>query len=188
MPPLLTPRTSPTSRHTRYTCPRQSAGVLVLLVACAVFAAALVGCAPVPGIGASLPSNGTPVATHATHGGGLAVKPCAGPIIDGHTTQAAIILTQRQERQTIQAQVGDVIEVRLPANYRWDGISGQLGSTLAMRQPQGSLDNSLGACVWDFAAVQRGEVLLQFTGGALCASDAPCPMYAIIAEFTLRIS
>ena len=107
--------------------------------------------------------------------------------MDVLSLQPTIILTTKQEQQTTQAQVGDLIEVRLPASSHWDTLTASVGPALAAYQPQGAFDSSLNACVWDFGVVQRGDVPLQFTGGALCATDAPCPMYAILAEFTIHI-
>ena len=88
--------------------------------------------------------------------------------------------------RTVSIAVGAVVEIRLDGKHVWhlDGV--QPASALTVAGASGALEQ--GDCVWDFAAAQPGDATVSFVGGALCQPGQACPMYAILARFTIHAS
>jgi hypothetical protein len=131
---------------------------------------------------------------------GLLPRPCDGP--DGHVGDSGsvqLVLTPSSAAATASAspgaasqpqvgsaRVGDVVQVRLPATERWHQPTVAGGLTLLA--PSAVLDVGLDVCFWNFKATASGDATLEFVGGALCAANEPCPLYAILQRFLVHIT
>lgn len=118
-------------------------------------------------------------------GAGLAIRPCLGDYAgDLHP---ALILSS-SATVSGSARVGDIIEVRLDGHHKWTLASVKPATALASRVNEGALDRVDGACVWDFQAKEPGDVIITYSGMALCDPTQVCPDSVISQNFTLHIS
>lgn len=191
----------------RISLPRQLAWRASLALAILALAALLAGCGGAGAAGAGGATTGgvthsaplTPVAPHATltphpqtptitATGGAATTSCPGPTLSVAAPSPTLIVTQAQRSHTITAQVGAVIEIRLPAGAdRWQ-FDGKGAPTLAPLTAQGAYVAAMNSCVWDFTAARVGTDSLGFVGQPNCAARQPCPQYALLVSFTFSVT
>ncbi len=135
--------------------------------------------------GAANGSHGSTTATPGSPGiGKLTVRGCPGPLGTANDAGTpALVLTN--QRKSGNAHVGDLIQVQVPATYRWTHIDAS--SNLALQQPAGIQDSSRNVCVWTYRALGAGAASVSLVGGALCEPMQPCPAYAVAANFMISI-
>jgi hypothetical protein len=131
------------------------------------------------------PSQGGESTSSMGPGAGMAIRPCLGDYTSG--LHPALTLLSSAEVSG-SAHVGDIIEVRLDGRHKWTLDAVKPGAALVAKENQGVLDRADGSCVWDFQARERGDVIITYSGVALCDPTQVCPDYAIPQSFTLRIS
>ena len=116
------------------------------------------------------------------------IASCPAPAIAAAAPNPTRVVTPVDRLHTINAQVGAVIEVRLPtAAQRWS-FDGKGAPTLTRLPAQGAYVASLHACVWDFTAAQAGTVTLGFVGQPICADRQPCPQYAMLLPLKVSVT
>ena len=102
-----------------------------------------------------------------------------------------VILTQSSDPGTFVKSVtvtqGESIEIRLPANIRWHLQASDPSQALAVGRPSGWYNSQLLACIWRYSAVGAGQANLDFSGGPVCAADAPCPTIAAVAHYSVTV-
>lgn len=131
------------------------------------------------------PSQGSGSTSSAGPGAGMAIRPCLGD----YTGDLSPALTlSSSARVSGSVHVGDIIEIRLDGQHKWTLDAVKPGAALAAEGNQGALDRADGTCVWDFQARERGDVIISYSGVALCDPTQACPDYAIAQSFTVRIS
>lgn len=175
-------RTLRDKRSTRQCQRRVLVGVVLACASCMLLA----GCGA--SAGAANGSHGAATAT-ATQGrpgvGKLTVRGCPGPF--GTSTDAGsprLVLTN--QTKSGDAHVGDLVQVQVPATYRWSQVDAS--SNLALQQPAGVQDSAKNVCVWTYRALSAGAATVQLTGGALCEPTQPCPAYAVVADFSISVN
>lgn len=149
-----------------------------------ILAFVLVACGSNGGTGS--PSGSTPtttptsVGTTAAHGcpGGVTANPPQGT--------ANVIVQFKKSENTATAHKGDVIEVRLPFGHVWSGPTTSQG-VLQLQTPYGYASAAAKACIWRFTAVDTGTAQLSFSGRPICPKGAMCPMYVLLAHFTIDV-
>jgi hypothetical protein len=118
---------------------------------------------------------------------GTTVRPCVGPPAGvGVEGQPALTLTDATPNRAGTAHVGDLIQVRLSANFHWGLDDTPAG--LAPTQYIGSLDQARQLCFWNFRAQSAGTTTIKFTGTPICESGSACPAIARLETFTVRVS
>lgn len=78
--------------------------------------------------------------------------------------------------KTVQAHVGDIISIILPANFVWE-YRNTVSTSLALASPlanEGYYDSSRQACIWNFKAISAGQNTLEFPRRMLCDPGRPC--------------
>ncbi|HEU0026941.1 MAG TPA: hypothetical protein VFQ25_07475 [Ktedonobacterales bacterium] len=118
-------------------------------------------------------------------GSGMAIRPCLGDYTGG--LNAALTLSNSASVSG-SAHVGDIIEIRLDGHHKWMLGAVKPSAALVAKEEQGVLDRADGTCVWDFQASEPGDVIITYSGLALCDPTQACPDYAIAQHFSLRIS
>jgi hypothetical protein len=131
-------------------------------------AALLMGCARIGGPGGSTSEKAVP---------------CAGSVLADAPTPT-VILRNSDTNHAASVLLGAVVEVQMDAQHTWQLDSVTPAGVLTPVGPQGVVQKS--ACVWDFRVTGAGEATISLVGGALCAPNQPCPMYAILAKFTIH--
>jgi hypothetical protein len=132
-------------------------------------------------------------------GGGTSVRPCSGP--DGTVSaigHVALVLSPSSPQATVtpggvgfapkegSAHVGDLIQVQLPVTQRWGDP--KISGGVSLLAPAGVQDTARNVCFWNFKATSKGDATIEFVGGALCAPNQPCPLYAILESYLVHIS
>jgi len=151
--------------------------VRVGLLLCTLLMAlvALAGCGSTSGA----PTGGLSIVS------GTVVKPCPGGL-SGVTDvgQPDLILTETTTSG--DAHVGQIVQVRLAANYRWS-MAESAPPSLAT-QVNGDYDAHTGVCFWTFKAVAAESATLTFNGTILCEPQSACPGLASSETFTVKVS
>lgn len=176
-----------------------------LSVLALVLALAVAGCGAAGTVGASggsgAPGGGaassTPTPKASVNPGGpnkTSVRPCLGPFgsVSDVRPQPAVVLTPATPPDhTATAHIGDVIQVRLPTTRSWRYLNNTSDSSgaVALLQPAGVQDGTLGVCVWNFKALSAGTAALSFAGAPLCDQPgAVCPQNILALDFTITVS
>ena len=137
----------------------------------------LAGCGAVGGPGAGV--SGTPsVGTS-----GTLPPPCTGKSL-GNSISPAVTVRWNDANHDVSASVGDVVEIQMDVQHVWQLESVTPLDALTPVGSQGVVLN--GACVWDFQVARAGDAEVSLVGGALCPIGHACPMYAILAKFTIH--
>ena len=130
----------------------------------------------------SSPANPSPTAVK---GYGTA-QGCPSDFVVGTAPSTAnVVVKPNQVNTAVTAQVGDVVEIRLPFGQRWTGPTTSQGG-LTIQQPAGYAWKTDKVCIWRFTAKSAGTTTLEFNERALCRPGQVCPMY--IAEFPFTIT
>jgi hypothetical protein len=151
-----------------------------------VLALALAGCGGTSGVAERYPTVAQPTATHHPIAG-TSVRPCSGPYADVNSAGTpGLVLTQATPGQSGTAQVGELVQVQLPISMRWTYTASAGSPTPALNAAQ---DPQRSVCFWNFQMTTAGSITLNFTGTPLCDQpNMPCPQYARVVTFTVRVS
>jgi hypothetical protein len=87
---------------------------------------------------------------------------------------------------TVNAHVGDVIEVDLPFGIVWTGPTTSQG-VLQLQTPAGYAWKASKMCVWRFVAQGTGTSQVTFYGRAMCKKGQLCPQYITRVPFTFSV-
>ena len=164
-------------------CPVGALALLLMLAGCGLSSGATGGANPAnPG-----------------GGGGAGVRPCSGgygSVSDvGHV---ALVLSPSSPQATVtpggggpapkegSAHLGDIIQVQLPVTQRWSNP--RISGGVSLLAPAGVHDNARNVCFWNFKATSKGDATIAFVGGALCAPNRPCPLYAIPESYLVHVA
>lgn len=135
-----------------------------------MLASLLMGCAGIGGPGGSTNQKAIP---------------CTGSVLADAPTPT-IILRNSDANHDVSVPIGAVIEIQMDAEHTWSLESVTPGGVLTPVGPQGVVQHN--ACVWDFRVAGAGDATISLVGGALCAPGQACPMYAILAKFTIHVA
>jgi len=146
-----------------------------------VLAFVLVACGSNTNTGAG--SNATPTVVK---GYGTSVGCPSDAVVSGTPAKANVVVQASDMNKTIQAHMGDVIEVRLAFGHKWSGPSVSQG-VLELQQPGGYAWKAENVCVWRFVAKGTGTTELLFHSQALCKPGEVCPLYIASIPFTIVV-
>ncbi|MDE3231524.1 MAG: hypothetical protein KGO05_16720 [Chloroflexota bacterium] len=150
-------------------------------LAALLLVALLAGCAGVAG-----PGGGTSGSPSRGPGGGTSgtlPPPCTGTSL-GAVSAQVVTLRGGDANHDVGVPVGWVVEIQMDTRHTWRLESVAPASALTLVGAQGIVQN--GACVWDFQVARAGDATVTLVGGALCPTGQACPMYAILAKFTIH--
>ena len=176
-------------RHARRSLTTRPLGALALLLM-------LAGCGLSSGAtGGANPAN----PANPGGGGGAGARACSGgygSVSDlGHV---ALVLSPSSPQATVtpggggpapregSAHVGDIIQVQLPVTQHWGNP--RISGGVSLLAPAGVQDNARNVCFWNFKATAKGDATIDFVGGALCAPNRPCPLYAIPESYLVHVA
>ncbi len=118
---------------------------------------------------------------------GTSVRPCVGPSADvGVQGQPALTLSDATADKTGAAHVGDLVQVQLPGDWRWE-LNGA-PANLTATPYAGAYDQARQICFWNFTAASASSVTVHFTGTPRCEGGQPCPTIARVDDFTIHVS
>lgn len=121
--------------------------------------------------------------------GSLLLAACGGagaprPSVSPTPIAGAVLVTRASDRGTVQARVGDRIQIALGADYEWrldppDGVVLTRGvqNELLVRGTQ---------AVWTAAA--PGTAAIKATGTVICPSGQACILIALLFQTTVVVS
>jgi hypothetical protein len=136
--------------------------------------------------GTSTGSGSTPSPTP-THGVPIASHGCPGGIVPNPPQgKANIVVPYKKSMTTVNASKGDVIEFHMPYGEQWTGPTTSQG-VLQLQTPYGYASTTAKACIWRFVAADTGTAQLNFSARAICPKGAMCPMYVLLAHFTVNV-
>jgi hypothetical protein len=115
---------------------------------------------------------------------GSVVKPCPGGA-SGVTDAGQPDLILTETATSGEAHVGQVVQARLAAKYRWS-LAGPVASLAT--QVNGDYDERAGVCFWTFKAVSSGGATLTFNGALLCDPQQACAAIVKAETFTVSIT
>ena len=113
---------------------------------------------------------------------------CPSAIADpAHLSSPDITIQEVNANGVINAHPGNVLEVDLPAGFRWNlaAVDTTMMSTLA---PDGYFDSGRNLCVWRFATLHAGMANLKFTRQPLCHTGLACPPLIITFAYAIQIA
>ena len=157
--------------------------LLVSLVAALTFV--LAACGTNPGSG----SSSTGSAPSATPTATSAVNPNGCPnntVVSTAPAPATRVLKLSDSRSTVNAHMGDVIEIQLPFGHAWSGPTASQG-ILQLQPPAGYAWKAANVCVWRFTVQGTGTAHINFYGKALCKKGQLCPQYVMNLPFTISV-
>lgn len=163
---------------------RQSIFVIIPLALILVFTLAACGYNGGTTTGSSAGNTPTPTPTH---GSPVASRGCPGGVAANPPQGTANVIVQyKKSITTVNASKGDVIEFHMPFGEQWTGPTTSQG-VLQLQTPYGYVSTTAKACVWRFVAADTGTAQLNFSARAICAKGAMCPMYVLLAHFTVNV-
>jgi len=163
---------------------RQSIFLIIPLTL--ILAFVLAACGSNGGTTTGAPSSSTPTTAPTTVNTAAARGCPAGVVANPPQTPANVIVQFGSGTHVVTAHSGDVIEFLLPFGQRWSGPTTSQG-VLQLQTPYGYAATAAKACVWRFVAVNSGTTQLNFSGRAICVKGAMCPMYVLLAHFTVNV-
>jgi hypothetical protein len=160
---------------------RRSIWLIISLVTALTFV--LTACGTNSGSGTtSTGSTPPPTSTSAVN-----VHGCpSNAVIGTAPTPANVVLKPSNSNTTINAHMGDVIEIQLPFGQMWNGPTTSQG-VLQLQTPAGYAWEVANSCVWRFTVQGTGTTLLSFYGKAICKKGAMCPQYIMSLPFTINV-
>jgi hypothetical protein len=120
----------------------------------------------------------------------LSVVACGGagapppPSASATPIPGAVLVTRANDRGTVQAKVGDTIQVALGTEFEWrvDPPDGVVLARAAQRSPTGRGTQAV------FTAAAPGTSTITATGTVICPSGQACIMIAILFTTTVVVS
>lgn len=136
--------------------------------------------------GAGSSSTGAGSSAPTTVKGYGAAYGCPSDAVVPNPRTANVIVNLSQSDTTVNAQVGNVIEIRLPFGSKWTGpVTTQ--SNLQMLTPAGFANKAVHDCVWQFTAQSAGTTHVTFEKAALCKAGEMCAQYIMNMPFTINV-
>ena len=160
---------------------RGSFFLLVSLVAALTFV--LAACGKNPGSGSSSTGSASSPAPTATS----AIAPNGCPskaVVSTAPSPPTLVLKLNDSKSTVNAHMGDVIEVHLPFGQAWSGPTASQG-ILQLQPPAGYAWKPTSSCVWRFTVQGAGTAHINFYGKAICQKGQLCPQYVMSLPFTI---
>lgn len=120
----------------------------------------------------------------------LGIVACGGagapppPTASATPVPGAVLVTRANDRGTIQARVGDTIEVALGTEYEWR-VDQPDGAVLARAAQSSAPGRGTQAF---FTAAAAGTSTITATGTVICPSGQACIMIAILFTTTVVVS
>ena len=112
--------------------------------------------------------------------GSTAAAPGADP---SPTAPRTIMVTTAADKTTVTVRTGDLIQIALGEQFTWqldppDGVvlSRPIQNYMLVRGTQ---------AIW--LAKSPGHSQIKATGGAVCASGSPCPLFAVLFSATVDV-
>jgi hypothetical protein len=120
----------------------------------------------------------------------LSVVACGGagapppPSASATPIPGAVLVTRANDRGTVQAKVGDTIQVALGTEFEWrvDPPDGVVLARAAQSSPTGRGTQAV------FTAAAPGTSTITATGTVICPSGQACIMIAILFTTTVVVS
>jgi hypothetical protein len=120
----------------------------------------------------------------------LSVVACGGagapppPSASATPIPGAVLVTRANDRGTVQAKVGDTIQVALGTEFEWrvDPPDGVVLTRAAQSSPTGRGTQAV------FTAAAPGTSTITATGTVICPSGQACIMIAILFTTTVLVS
>lgn len=107
----------------------------------------------------------------------------ASPSPSPSAPPGAVVVSMASDRQTVNAHVGDRIQIALGEQYKWeldppDGVvlTRTVQNYLLVRGTQ---------AIW--LASAPGQSTIKATGTAVCPSGQPCPLFAVLFTTTVLV-
>ncbi len=139
----------------------------------------------IPSAGSTTTATPSVTPTKTSNPGMANVNGCPNStVVNAVPARANVTVTPKDINSTINAHVGDIIEIRLPFEQKWDGPMDSV-SGLEIQKPAGYPWQQ--NCIWQFAAKAAGTVQLPFEGRALCEKGKMCAMYIINQTFNIDV-
>ena len=161
----------------------------VLVVPLAIIVAILFSGCGASGSGTSTgsgsSSNPTPAPT-TVKGYGTTYGCPSDAVVNPPAGQPNVTIQLTDSNTTMNAHVGDVIEVHLPFGHMWSGPTAVPGN-LQMQTPSGYALKTAKVCVWRFTATTSGTAHLQYAGKPICKPGELCPQYVLAANFAIDV-
>ena len=112
--------------------------------------------------------------------GSTAASPGADP---SPTAPHTVMVTTAADKSTVTVHVGDFVQIALGDKFTWqleppDGVVlvHPLQNYMLVRGTQ---------AIW--LAKSAGRSQIKATGGAVCASGSPCPLFAVLFSATVEV-
>ncbi len=100
------------------------------------------------------------------------------------TTPSAVMVTAANDGGTVTAHVGDLVQIALGVQFSWT-LEAPDGAVLARPVAQNYLLVRGTQAIWIAKSV--GTSTIRATGGAVCASGQPCPLFAVLFTATVNV-
>lgn len=123
----------------------------------------------------------TPAASSTTTGCPLATQVVQWP------SPPALIITSAQSTNTAVVHVGQSIELALAFGHRWSLGPNAGQPALALNEPAGYGDTSLGSCIWRFTAEHAGTASVSVLSAPICQAHMQCPQMIAIHTITVTV-
>jgi len=100
------------------------------------------------------------------------------------TVPRSLMVTMANDRGTVNAHVGDLVQIALGEQYSWQ-VDPPDGVVLARPAVQNYLLVRGTQAIW--FAKSAGTTTIHATGGAVCPSGQPCPLFAVLFSATVNV-
>jgi hypothetical protein len=132
----------------------------------------------------SAPSS-TPSPT-VVQGSGTANGCPSNTVVSTAPSKPDVTVTLAEHNTTINAHVGNVVEIDLPFGQAW-GAPTTSPDVLQLQTPAGYAWSANKVCVWRFTAQSTGTAHVDFSARALCKKGGFCPQYVMEIPFTISV-
>lgn len=88
---------------------------------------------------------------------------------------------------SINAQTGQTIEFRMPANSVWNPEIIDTAGILSELSPAGWYNSALKACIWRYAATKSGTATIHFNGSLFCPPKEQCSQIAFTSSYIITV-
>ena len=167
--------------HTVYIVRRKSFLLIAAFATLLTFMLAACGTNTGAGTGSTPPSAPTAVQGYGTSNG------CPSDVVVKTAPAAPNVTVKSTDNSaTINAHIGNVIEVDLPFGIVWTGPTTSQG-VLQLQTPAGYAWKASKMCIWRFVAQGTGTSQVTFYGRAMCKKGQLCPQYITRVPFTFSV-
>jgi hypothetical protein len=116
---------------------------------------------------------------------------CPGGInTNASTAPADVTLTQSDSKpnsEGVPVKKGATVEFQLAQGHAWKTPTIDPQGLLQPTGSEGYISATDHTCNWRYVAANIGTEQVNFEGGAICTPGQACPLYLIVASFTLEI-